>query len=177
MSEAPFLQTERLELWLPKIGDLSAVSEIVSDPETARFLGGQGAEAERVTRFLRSAGSWSLFGYGNFIVRKTGEGEVIGTVGMFHGWRDLGDDIDGLPEAGWIMRRNSAGQGYAGQAMKAALTWFDETHGPRPIYCMIDIGNEPSLKLAERLGFTMLRSAELPGSKVVVNILMRKAQA
>jgi RimJ/RimL family protein N-acetyltransferase len=47
--------------------------------------------------------------------------------------------------------------------MRAVLEWFEREHGPRRIVCMIAVGNEPSLKLAARLGFTPLREATLPG--------------
>lgn len=37
--------------------------------------------------------------------------------------------------------------------MQAALGWFDETHGPRRIACMIEEGNTASERLAAALGF------------------------
>jgi RimJ/RimL family protein N-acetyltransferase len=51
--------------------------------------------------------------------------------------------------------------------MQAVLDWFDREHGPRRIVCMIAVGNEPSLRLAARLGFAAMRQAELPDGDVV----------
>jgi len=51
--------------------------------------------------------------------------------------------------------------------MRAVLEWFDQEHGRRRMVCMISLGNEPSLKLAAKLGFTPLRQSALPDGDVV----------
>jgi len=173
---APVLVTERLELWVPASADVAAMSAIVSDPRTARFLGGAGNKAEDFTRFCRNAGSWLLYGYGSFMVRWRGSADVIGNCGIFHSWRGLGEDFDDSPEAGWILRHDVAGQGVAREAMEAALAWFAAEHGPQRIVCMIDPGNTPSLRLAERLGFTPFRDARLPDGEEV-RLLAREETA
>ena len=48
-----------------------------------------------------------------------------------------------------------------------AAYWFDEAHGPRRIVCMTALENEPSIRLAARLGFTPLREADLADGEVV----------
>lgn len=58
-----------------------------------------------------------------------------------------------VPEAGWIVRQDMWGQRVAGEVMHAALRWFDETHGPRRIACMIEEGNVASERVAARLSF------------------------
>jgi len=164
---APLLETERLELWVPRQGDLWAMHAIVTDPATGRFLGPSHAPAEHFLRFSRNAGSWLLYGYGSFIVRERGSGELIGHCGVFHTFRGLGEDFDDSPEAGWILRHDRVGQGFAREAMTAALAWFEREHGPRRIVAMIAPGNAASLGLAHRLGFTPLRDAALPDGEAV----------
>lgn len=163
MIDRPFLTTERLELWWPQSGDLKAMHAIVSHPQTGRFLGSSAALHEHATRFMRGAGSWFLYGYGPLMLRLRGSETLIGNCGVFHTFRGLGSDFDDNPEAGWIVAAEHVGKGLAGEAMRAVLDWFDREHGPRRIVCMIAVGNEPSLKLAARLGFTPLRHATLPG--------------
>ena len=51
--------------------------------------------------------------------------------------------------------------------MSAVLGWFDRTHGPRRVVCMIAAENEPSVRLAGKLGFTPLRNAVLPDGETV----------
>ena len=167
IAEAPHLLTERLDLRLPTAADLTAMAEIIAHPETARHLGPAFDRADHFMRFSRNAGSWMLYGYGMFIVRLRGSEEVIGNCGVFHTWRGLGDDFDDAPEGGWILRHDQVGRGIGREAMTAALEWFDRAHGPRRVVCMIAIGNEPSIKLATRLGFTPLRDAVLPGGDAV----------
>lgn len=167
MSDWPRLTTERLELRLPAAGDFRAQMEIVSHAETARHLGRRSGPPDHFMRFSRGAGSWLLHGYGTFIIRPRGSEEVIGNCGVFHSWRGLGDDFDDVPEAGWTLRHDQVGRGLAHEAMAAVLAWFDRTHGPRRVVCMISVGNEPSLRLAGKLGFAPLRKAVLPDGDAV----------
>jgi len=62
-------------------------------------------------------------------------------------------NIEGQPEMGWIFDASVHGQGIAREACEAALAWFESEFGPTEIPAIINIGNEPSMKLAERLGF------------------------
>lgn len=163
----PFLTTERLELWQPTLGDEPEMFAIVQNPETHRFLGPMLNRADHFTRFQRGAGSWFLHGYGSFMVRLKGEPAVIGNCGVFHSYRGLGPDFDDRPEAGWILAQSAVGQGIGHEAMTAALDWFDRTHGPREVVCMIEPGNAPSFALADKLGFKRTRDAQLPDGAAV----------
>jgi RimJ/RimL family protein N-acetyltransferase len=167
VSDKPFLVTERLELWQPRPSDLHEMFEIISHPSTGRFLGPQAQLHEHATRFTRGAGSWFLYGYGPLMLRLRGEAPVIGNCGIFHTFRGLGADFDDNPEAGWIVGADYEGRGLGSEAMRAMLDWFDREHGPRRIVCMITLGNEASLKLAAKLGFTPMRRAELPDGSAV----------
>lgn len=167
MSDAPVLVTERLELRLPTKDDLAPMHAIITHDETRRFLGASIAMHDHFMRFSRAAGSWLLYGYGAFMIRERGSGELLGNCGVFHTWRGLGPDFDDAPEAGWILRHDKVGQGLAREAMTAALAWFEREHGARRIVCMIAAGNTPSMGLAERLGFTPLRDAVLPDGEAV----------
>jgi RimJ/RimL family protein N-acetyltransferase len=140
---------------------------LVTGGNTARFLGAPPDEVDFFGRFLRGSGSWHLYGYGLMPVRLRGEAAIVGNCGVFHTFRGLGADFDDYPEAGWIIRHDQVGQGYAGEAMRAVLEWFDREHGARRVVCMISPGNEPSLRLAASLGFTPFREAELPDGDAV----------
>lgn len=166
-SGAPFLVTERLELWQPRMADEAAMFAIVCDPLTGRYLGPMTSRADHFTRFQRGAGSWFLSGYGSFMVRLKGAPEVIGNCGVFHSYRGLGEDFDDMPEAGWILAESAVGKGIAFEAMSAVLSWFDATHRPLEVVCMIEPGNEPSFALAGKLGFRRTREAVLPDGAAV----------
>lgn len=164
----PVLKTDRLELWKPALADVNAMIEIVSHPETGRYLGRTASRADHFTRIQRNAGSWLLHGYGGFMVRERGRSAVIGNCGIFHSFRGLGDDFDDMPEAGWILAHDKGGMGYAREAMRAALEWFEQEHGRQPIVCMIDPDNAPSISLAGKLGFVEMRGTELADGAPII---------
>ena len=130
VSGAPLLVTERLELWLP--AQRRPVRRCTRSSPIRRRAASSGptrARADHFERFCRNAGSWLLYGYGSFMLRERGSGELIGNAGVFHSFRGLGEDFDDSPEAGWILRADRVGQGLAREAMAAALAWFEREHG------------------------------------------------
>jgi RimJ/RimL family protein N-acetyltransferase len=167
MTDRPFLTTERLDLWQPRASDLEPIHAVVTHPATGRFLGPGSTLHEHATRFTRGAGSWFLYGYGPLMLRLRGSDALIGNCGVFHTFRGLGDDFDDNPEAGWIVAAEHVGRGLGAEAMRAVLEWFDREHGARRIVCMISLGNEPSMRLAGKLGFRPMREAVLPDGAAV----------
>lgn len=150
----PLLTTERLDLWQPRKEDLPDLFALTAPPEMRRFFGPEPPnEMDSAHRLLRGAGSWLLHGYGPFQLRRPGEDRIIGSCGVFHSWRGFGKGMDDVAEAGWSVSHEFWGQGLAGEAMTAVLAWFDATHGPRRLACMISRGNTASERLAAALGF------------------------
>ena len=150
----PLITTERLELWQPVAADLAGLHGLTLDDEMRRFLGKHTAnEADSFSRLMRNAGSWALHGYGTFMVRRRGTAQIIGNCGIFRSLRGFGKGLDDVPEAGWIIHRSVWGQGLAKEAMRASLAWFDKTHGPQRIACMIEEDHAVSDRLALALGF------------------------
>ncbi|WP_324261796.1 GNAT family N-acetyltransferase [Altererythrobacter sp. H2] len=167
MTTAPFLVTERLELWLPTADDLAPMFEIVSHPQTNRYLGPAPTMVDHFMRFARNAGSWQLYGYGILMLRRRGgDDSLLGNCGIFHSFRGLGADFDDQPEAGWILSVEAGGHGYAEEAMRAIYAWFDGAHGRCRTVCMIDPANAPSIRLADKLGFEPLRNTEYGGEPI-----------
>ncbi|MEJ2408262.1 MAG: GNAT family N-acetyltransferase [Novosphingobium sp.] len=175
MIHAPALTTNRFELWKPDASDLDDLIRLLEGDDMTRFLGpAQPTALSQFERLMRNAGSWALHGYGIFYVRRPGESGIIGSCGVFHSWRGFGKGMDDTPEAGWIVRRDWWGKGVAGEVMRTVLPWFDETHGPRRIGCMIEQGNTASEKLAAALGFVQYASHEAEdGGEVVLNLFER----
>ncbi len=163
------ITTDRLALHQPQACDLAAVAAIVADGAVRRFLGNRDAQMpDEFARFARNAGSWALYGYGNFMVRDRVSGDLIGICGVFHSWRGF-DGFDDVPEAGWIFARPVWGRGCATEAMRAALAWFDRAHGPHRIACMIDTDNHASHAVARKLGFAVYGAHHFGGHAVVLS--------
>ena len=162
------LTTERLTLRPPKADDFDALYTLTESPEMRRFLGAdEPTRADSFARMLRNAGSWSLYGYGSFIVHERASGAFVGNCGIFHSYRGLRDDFDNRAEAGWIIAREHWGKGYAIEAMTAALDWFDRAHGSA-IVAMIEAGNTASEKVAATFGFSLMRTATLCGASMML---------
>ncbi|GGN41097.1 MAG: GNAT family N-acetyltransferase [Novosphingobium sp.] len=168
MTDGPFLTTERLELWKPQAGDLPDRVRLLEGDGMMQFLGTIGPDPKaQHDKLLQHAGSWALYDYGTFSVRRRGEGDIIATGGIFHSWRGFGKGLDDVAEAGWIVRQDCWGQGVAGEMMRASLAWFDTAHGPRRVACMIEAGNTASEKVAGSLGFVKYDSHEEEGGAAV----------
>ena len=110
--------------------------------------------AEECWRRLTSAvGGWEFNGFGTWAVERKEDGKLVGNVGPFTAWRDLDPEFGEDPEMGWIFAAETHGQGLASEACRAALDWIESNLQPTPIWAIIAPANEPSLNLAERLGF------------------------
>lgn len=176
MTERPLLTTARFELWQPRAGDHRGVHAMLSDSETSRYLGGKiQPESDAFARLLRNAGSWALYGYGTFIVRETGQDRIVGSCGVFRSHRGFGAELgmDDVPEAGWIIHRDLWGKGAATEIMRAVFAWFDETHGRQRIACMIEQGNDPSVRVAQGFGFVPCGSHSPEGQDVTLLLFER----
>jgi RimJ/RimL family protein N-acetyltransferase len=152
----PVLTTARFELWRPQLGDLADIYELTRDEETRMFLGGFApTEMDSFIRLHRNAGSWALWGYGTFMVRRHGAARIVANCGVFRSHRGFGtkQGLDNVPEAGWIVHRELWGQGVASEIMQASLDWFDATHGQQRVAAMIEEGHAASDAIARKLGF------------------------
>jgi RimJ/RimL family protein N-acetyltransferase len=171
LSEAgPVIVTRRLELWRPRASDRANLLAMMTPPAVRAFLGGMEAnEADVFARLLRNAGSWSLYGYGTFMVRERGgDGTIIGNCGVFRSFRGFGQGMDDVPEAGWILGEQAWGKGYAIEAMEAAIAWFERERGTQRIACLIEEGHKASVSVAARLGFVEYARHEPEGERALV---------
>ena len=125
-----------------------------TDPAVLQFIRGLPASREEAWhRLLRYAGHWSLLGFGMFAVVERATNQFLGDVGLADFQRGLGDNFDGVPEAAWVFKESAHGKGFALEAMRAALNWFDQQAISSRSVCIIDPGNTASIRLAEKLGF------------------------
>jgi RimJ/RimL family protein N-acetyltransferase len=147
------LETSRLMLRPPVIGDFEAYHAAVGEPPSSAGPDAKPSREDSYKRLLANIACWNLFGYGSFAVIDRETGRLIGGCGLFRMERDVEPPLDGSPEAGWGIDRNFHGRGYAYEAMIAALDWFDQTTGEPRSICMIDDGNLASEKLAAKLRY------------------------
>lgn len=145
----PVLETPRLRLRAPRLGDMPAWAEVFMGP-SAQFLGGHvtGSPEDRdgaFTEFAATAALWLLRGHGPWAV-ETREGEVMGFVliGFEPGDRE--------PELGYLFLPKGEGKGYAFEAATAARDWALGPMRLPSLVSYIDPANARSRRLAQRLG-------------------------
>jgi RimJ/RimL family protein N-acetyltransferase len=156
IDKAPRLKTERLVLRQYRKEDFAAQAAILGDPQVMRHFAGTVSKEECWRRLAASVGSWPLLGFGGWAVVRKSDDRLIGTVGLFNSWRALEPEFGEEPEMGWIFHTDVHGQGIASEACRTVLDWAKANLDPTPIWAIIAPRNEPSFRLAERLGFERL---------------------
>ena len=161
----PILTTERLVLTPVAATDLDDLLALWSDADFTRHIMGRALSGEEVWfRLLRDLGHWAALGYGNWSIRLK-DGAYLGSVGVFDYRREMEPPFT-HPELGWGVAPAFQGQGYAVEALRAALAWADAHVKSEATVCMISPGNLASVRLAERVGYAPYAMADYKGSSV-----------
>lgn len=165
----PTLETERLILRPHRLEDFDAYAEMWADPDVVRFIGGKPFDREMSwSRFTRQAGVWQLMGFGFFAIEEKATGLLAGEGGFHDMRRDMTPSIEGTLEAGWALAPNVQGWGYATEAMTAAIAWAETAFPGRRMTCIIDPDNQPSIRVARRLGFIEMARSHYRASPVTL---------
>src|SRR3954464_1090992 len=132
----------------------------MGDPEVVRHLGGKPFSREETwRRILMVSGLWPLLGYGYWAVERKEDGAFLGQAGFADFKRDIRPSIEGVPEMGWIFAPRAQGQGYATEAVLAGLGWIDSALPGREVTAIIVPANAPSIRVAEKAGFSIREDA------------------
>jgi RimJ/RimL family protein N-acetyltransferase len=159
------IRTERLLIRKPRSEDAAALLEAFADPEAMRYIGDgstsdlAGAE-QAVERWLER---WDAWGVGMFVLERAEDSRVLGRAGFLR-WDPETWEIGGSEtELGWGLAREHWGQGYATEAALALRDWAFERRGLSRLISLIQHGNMPSVRVAEKIGETLERDVEVRG--------------
>lgn len=142
------LKTERLVFRQWALSDYPIFSEFYADEANARYVGGVKSPEEAWRLMATYIGHYQLQGFSYPAIAEKKTGNLIGTVGLWHSdpWPE--------PELGyWILPR-SQGKGYGVEAGLAVKNHALDDLKLESLVSYIDPSNEPSKKLAMRLGAT-----------------------
>lgn len=141
----PTLETERLVLRAMKSEDFEPFAAFYAS-DAARFVGGPEDRVATWRRMATYAGSWTLRGYGKFVVEDKQTGRPAGMAGPWYpeDWPE--------PELSWTFLPEFQGRGYATEAAARSLAFAYDELGWTTAISAIAPGNARSVRLAERLG-------------------------
>jgi RimJ/RimL family protein N-acetyltransferase len=143
------LETDRLTIRPWRTDEASRLLEILSDPDTVRWFG----TPTVLTELSQAVGRIETYDAitpprGVWAVADRAANRPLGSVMLI----ELPDTP--LTQIGWYLHPDSTGHGYATEACAAVLakglqSWAE-------IRAVIDVGNTPSIAVAERLGMRHL---------------------
>lgn len=143
------IETERLVLRPHRMADLDDLAVFHGDPEVVRFVPWPVRDRAATEEALRvKITQTALVAHGQWLVlavevRETGT--VVGEVLLK--WAS-----DRQGEVGFAFARSHQGQGYAAEAARAMLRLGFDGLGFHRITAIVIDGNDPSVRLLERLG-------------------------
>lgn len=148
------LETERLIMRPPELGDFDDSYAMWSEEVVTRHITGRPSTlAEAWARLMRSAGHWTLLGFGFWVVRDKESGKFVGEVGFGQFKREMEPSLGTTPEIGWVLAPAAHGQGYATEAVRAALAWASLRWPDAETACIISPENSASLRVAKKCGY------------------------
>ena len=139
--------TSRLKLRSARPDDLEAMHAVLSDPRATRWWSTPPHETLNETRVWLDSMIANGPDQPDFVIER--DGVVIGKAGF---WK--------LPEVGYILHPDHWGQGFAGEAVEAAIGHVFATRDIEELTADVDPENAASIRLLERLGFIRTGFAE-----------------
>lgn len=164
---ALLIETERLRLRAMTMRDLDELVALHAHPDVNRFVPLLDRE-QAIERLDADERHWADHGHGLLAVIARDSGRFLGRAGLRY-WPQFGET-----EVGWALRRDAWGHGYATEAARACASWGFRDFDVPYLTAMIRPDNARSIKVAERLAMTPLRSDVLLDTRVLVHAVDRQ---
>ena len=158
------LETPRLRLREMVPDDLAFVADMLGHPEVARYYERLFTHADAQGWLERQILRYARDGHGLWLVEDAATGTPLGQVGLAM------QEVEGRerPEIGWLLHRPFWGHGYATEAAAATRdAAFTRWRYPEVISLIRPV-NEPSQRVARRLGMAPQRHVPFHGFEHVV---------
>ncbi|QLQ36429.1 GNAT family N-acetyltransferase [Micromonospora robiginosa] len=142
------IRTERLVLRAAEARDRATFVELLASPEAHTYLGGPRPRDELERELPEAPGQWP----GCFVVDL--DGAMIGRVLLRRATEHRRPAAVGKADLGYQFLPRAWGHGYATEACRAVLDWFDRVLPGEPVMLTTQSANATSMRLAAKLGFT-----------------------
>lgn len=147
---ASTLTTERLTLGVFRLEDTPELHEIFSDPETYTIGRGPFGHIDETRAWIeRRIATYRDLGYSWYGVRLTSTGRLLGNCGLFVGRTGVAE-----PEIGYMIRRDSQGQGFASEAAAAVMSECARILLAR-VWATVRPSNAASMRVLSRIGMRL----------------------
>jgi len=143
------LETERLILRRPKVNDAEAVfMRYAGDVSVSRYMAWQLHQSAEMTRaFLEfSDAEWNRWPAGPYLIESRKDGRLIGGTG-------LSFETSYRASTGYVLAKDSWGQGYATEAVRAMVE-VSQSVGIVRLYALCHVDHEKSARVLEKTGFS-----------------------
>lgn len=169
--EIPVIQTERLKLRGFLAGDVEPFAAMCADPEVIRYasFAGRPLSLEESRSWVsRMQAHWQERNFGMWAVVDRQSGRFLGRIGL--------QQPEGYPgvEIAWMLARNYWGQGFAYEGCMAAIEWGFSYLDQQFLISLIFPENQRSIRLAERLGESLIGSIQIQGKHLLQYRISRK---
>ncbi|WP_372782117.1 GNAT family N-acetyltransferase [Phenylobacterium sp.] len=144
------IETERLILRRWREADQEPYVAMMLDPQVSDWLGGPFDRAEALARIARNEAALETHGYGRMAMARRADGQFVGYCGLMPTAKEL--PFGSAFEVGWSVAREAWGQGYAGEAARAAFADGFERLGLDEILAFTGAVNFRSQAVALKLG-------------------------
>lgn len=144
------LATDRLLVRETVVEDADRFYRIYEEPSVTAYMEALCEERDEEIAYIESyiEKVYAFYGYGMWTVLEKTSGEVIGRAGI--SWREGYD----LPELGFVIGVPWQGRGYALEVCEGILEYARETLEMKKIQALVRPGNERSVRLCGKLGFS-----------------------
>ena len=148
----------RIRLERAELLHLSAWKTFMQDPEVMRFIFGGWLpdDAEVSELLIRNSRIWKRYSMGWWSVKEQQSGEIIANA-------VLDVSCTGPSEIGYIIKKSHWRRGFGMEIVKTICRYaFDDADIPS-LKAYVNLENEGSIKVLERLGFRRLSEASFSG--------------
>lgn len=152
---SPPAPTERLAFREMARGDLADMETLLGDPEVMRYYPHPKSRDEALEWIDWNQRLYRERGFGLWIISLRDTGEFVGDCGM------TPQEVDGETEIeiGYHVRTDLQRRGYATEAAAASRDYARDVVGCSRLIAIVDPGNVPSQRVAEKIGLAFEREA------------------
>jgi ribosomal-protein-alanine N-acetyltransferase len=164
------IETERLLLRPLEARDVEPMLAVYGDAEVMRFIPGGVLDAAATARVLSSyVRAQETRGFAVWGVVLKSSGRLIGDAG-FNVFAATGE-----PELGYSLARAAWGHGYASEAARGCLDAAFAHLACARVLALVDVDNDASQRVAERIGMARLETIDAHGRPHVLFERRREA--